>query len=609
MGCVDHGRWLFASAGVREVTVAVPLELDVAADLALERLARVAADELGVAVTVAPDAPQPAVRVIQCGPAMAGAASAAPVPTAADGRLVALAGLAEAVREQSFSATTATDGGVVLAADHGLGLRNALLTLADRLYRDGQGNVVIDPFEGVHQPAFVARHLKTDALNAGPFRAALEYWDASSAAGVEAFADWLASFRITDYDLLAFMRGWGATYASERYPDLADPQHPNPQWEYYPRLIDRLHAWGLRVWAADLYLASGYTMEVGTVPEMASPAADLSRLLPFRAGTGSFHDILTHPDAIVCLANPRAGRYYADLVDELLARYPTLDGLNFHIGHAFPHKLCRCGECRNLAGNRRGVLRCFRQAYEAALARRPHIRVTAAYKMFGDATREVVEHWSEFANLELFCWLRWSGNLMLEHTDAPVTCGHEDGGGGLEANHDPRKTIRQIRDYFRDYEPWLQTYVQVARRSGLTSMSWEPALQRELEHLLFCYSQLTWEPDLDWAALARRYVIRSERRDDAALTEGYRLALEANALVSQWGASPYDTISQRVIQIPAQLGTAAVQERLAALGDLLGREGWLSAEHADPPVAFDLRRSLVKSWRRMAAGEVLGMWH
>jgi hypothetical protein len=37
--------------------------------------------------------------------------------------------------------------------------------------------------------------------------------------------------------------------------------------------------------------------------------------------------------------------------------------------------------------------------------------------------------------------------------------------------------------------------------------------------------------------------------------------------------------------------------------------GLADTVHEKPPVAFDLRRSLVKTWRRMKAGEVLGMWH
>jgi hypothetical protein len=602
---------------------------------AAEHLRRLAMDEFGVGLEIrAGDAGAPQADLFAlCQPwdeVALRLLKEARVALSAERRLQALS--RSPYGEQGFVAArvqTSSGDRLLLAGNTETGLRNALLTLADRLYRDADENLVADPFDGAHAPAFEARHIKTDAMNCGPFRSRLEYWDPGSAEGVRVFADWLASFRISDYDLLAFVRGWGTSYPSQRFPELVDPQHPNAALEFYPRLIERLHAWGIRVWASDIYLASGYSMEIGTAPEIQSPCAGSAKGHPFKAGEGAFHDILHAPQSVVCLAHPGAARFYADVVDDLLARYPDLDGLDFHIGHAFPNKICRCTRCKDLAGNREGVYRCFAQVYETATARRSGIRMKTAVKMFGDATRRLVEGWSEFPRLEFFCWLRWVGNLLIERTDAPVTTGHEDGGGGLEANHDPKKTLAQIRDYFRDYEPWIHTYVRIARRAGLASLSWEPALQRELEHLLFFYSQLTWEPELSWSELARRYVLRSERRCDERLIEAYRLALEANAAVTQWGLAPYEPgTAQRVIQTQGLLETTYVRERIAALGDAL--EDWLGAPravpvpsqgdrpkrrvsppvaHEKPPVAFDLRRSLVKTWRRMQAGEVLGMWH
>ena len=181
---------------------------------------------------------------------------------------------------------------LLLVSNTATGLRNAILTLCDRLYRDPEGNVVADPFDGPHLPAFDRRHIKTDALYCGPFNLPLEYWDPTTAGGVNAFADWVASFRVTDYELLAFARGWGLTYPSTRFPRLVNPKHPNSKYNFYPALIRRMHEWGLAVWAADIYMASGYSMETGTVPEMLSPVADASKVKPYVAGEGTFADVL-----------------------------------------------------------------------------------------------------------------------------------------------------------------------------------------------------------------------------------------------------------------------------------------------------------------------------
>ncbi|MBU4200392.1 MAG: hypothetical protein KKE37_12465 [Verrucomicrobia bacterium] len=528
-----------------------------------------------------------------------------------DGRIRALGDGLPA--DQGFIAVRWHDGedeSLLLVAETETGLKHALLTLADRLYRDDRGNIVADCLDGVHQPAFIRRHLKTDAMNCGPFRSRFGYWNPTSRTGIDEFADWLASFRISDYNLLAFVRGWGLTYASERFPSLVDSQHPNPDLDFYPHLLDRFHDWGIKVWASDIYIASGYSMEAGTCPEILSPTANASRFRPFKAGHGSFAEILDDPEAIVCLSHPAAGKFYADIVTDILGHYPSLDGLDFHIGHTFPGKICRCSQCQGLAGNRQGVYRCFAQVYEAAVKQQSHVRLKTAVKMFGDATRSIVEHYQEFPRLEFFCWLRWLGNFLIERTDAPVTLGHEDGGGGLEANHDPKKTLGMIRDYYRDYEPWIWTYVQKTRAAGVPSISWEPALHREMEQMFFLYSQLTWEPDLSWTEFARRYVIRSERRLNARLQEAYTLALEANAAITSWGLQPHELGQcQRVTQTRDLLQTKSVHAKIMALQQMVDSPDITRDKVQEAPPFFDLRRSLAKASRRLQAGEALNQWH
>lgn len=166
-----------------------------------------------------------------------------------------------------------------------------------------------------------------------------------------------------------------------------------------------------------------------------------------------------------------------------------------------------------------------------------------------------------------------------------------------------------IRDYFRDYEPWIWTYVQIAGKAALGSISWEPALQKEMENQFFLYSQLTWEPDLSWSEFARRFVIRSERKQDAKLTEAYRLALESNAAVTSWGLMTELGVAQDVVQTKGLLGTTLVREKTAALQKMLVSMNIAECSRAEPPAFFDLRWLLAKTLARLQAGEVLGQWH
>ena len=312
------------------------------------------------------------------------------------------------------------------------------------------------------------------------------------------------------------------------------------------------------------------------------------------------------------------------MVDDLLSRYPELDGIDFHIGHMFSdsaHKVCRCPKCRDLAGNREAIYRCFRSAYAAAVKRRPSIRIRVPVKMFGDATRRIEEHHDEFPRLEFFTWLRWVGQVVKTQVDAPVRIGHEDGGGGLEGFRyaDRNQTMADIRSFHRGWEAVIRTYISVALSANLAEISWEPAFQRELEQVYFAYSQLTWEPTISWAELARRYVLRSEHRLDPDLTKAYQLALETCAAVTHWGLIGYGPgyaafDRQTILQTDPQTGQLVersvlgdrpeVRDHLVALRNQLRSMGLLDQPFRGAPAAFDLRWSLVKTLEYLGAGDL-----
>jgi hypothetical protein len=604
--------------------------------LAGDRLRATARTSLGFNLQVLPLADSaPVGGVVALGPPWDGLSRSllrkAGVGLDSDGQLGPLSGTPPIRRAQGFFAgrfPTDRGEGLLLAAETDMGIRNALITLSDRLYQDSQDTVVIDPFDGTHAPAFDRRHLKTDAMFCGGFNIPFDYWDPATPAGVDEFADWLASFRITDYEFLAFIRGWGLSFASSRFPNLSHPRHPNTVHEFYPRLIDRLHRWGIRVWASDIFIASGYTFEPAMVPEALSPCSDPAQLLPFRAGEDSQLATLGDPQSVLCLSHPKPAVFCGEVVDDLMGHYPALDGLDFHTGHMFCEgpgtegrgKICRCPNCRNLEGNREGVYRCFKRAYEAAVARKPDIRVKTSVKMFGDATRHIADRWKEFPQLEFFCWLRWAGAWCMENGDAPVTIGHEDAGGGLEAGYWlPKVTLEQLRNYPDNFEALITYNTSVTRSAKLPSVSWEPALHRELEHVYFCYSQFTWEPALSWAEFARRCVLRSRRRLDTELIAAYRLALEANAALTHWGHACFNhtCAAQNMMQTLLQHNEATgllgeisyaadrrdVQEKIAELGKALEKMGLIGRTDAPPVRPFDLRGSLVKAYHRLRDGD------
>ncbi len=485
-------------------------------------------------------------------------------------------------REQSFSVDTiARDNvhGLRLTAETELGLRNGLLTLCAGLYLNTTGDVVVNDFAGEHTPFFRERCVKTDTMRCAMFRLredqprVFDYWDPTTTEGVHEFADWLASFRITD-----------TLFRLSSQPDGSTETMMHT-------LIARLHEWDIRVWAADLPIAA---------------VADRGK----------------------CFNSPEYRESRQALVRAILQTYPSLDGLDFHIGHAFSADgctICTCPTCRDMPGNRAGVYRAFADAYHTATAIKPEIRIRVPYKMFGDATRDIVEHAQEFPNLELFTWLRWGPLVKLEQPGVPITAGHEDGGGGAEAGWWVEDmTWERIREHPRDYESILRHYVVVAKQLGLPSISWEPALQREIEQMYFCYSQLSWTPTIAWSDLARRFVIYSERRADEQLAQAYCQLLELDHEAHLWGVPAYGPgyeqgVRQVIVrpnitagimeEVPYYIHRADLQQRIKQFGESLQDLGLLDEDFQTPPPRFDLRWALVQAYRRFARDEVQQLQH
>ena len=356
-------------------------------------------------------------------------------------------------------------------------------------------------------------------------------------------------------------------------------------------LIDRLHDWGIRVWAADLPIAS---------------VADRGK----------------------CLNSPDYWESRQTLVRALLQTYPSLDGLDFHIGHAFSDDgcvICKCPTCKDMPGNRAGVYRAFARAYNTATTIKPGIRIRVPYKMFGDATRVIVEHSQEFPNLELFAWLRWGPLLKLEQPGVLVATGHEDAAGGAEAGWWVNDiTWDRIRAHPRDYETILRHQVVVAKQLGLPSISWEPVLQREIEQMYFCYSQFSWAPTISWSELARRFVIYCERRPDERLARAYRQLLELDHEVHLWGVPAYGPgyaqgVKQVIVrpnisagimeEVPYYVHREDVRKRIEQFGNTLKDMGLLEMEFKASPGVFDLRWALVQAYRRFARDDVQTLNH
>ena len=136
------------------------------------------------------------------------------------------------------------------------------------------------------------------------------------------------------------------------------------------------------------------------------------------------------------------------------------------------------------------------------------------------------------------------------------------------------------RGYCRRWEAVLQTCVSVARTAALRGFP--------------------WEPELSWAELARRYVLRSERRTDARLVDACRLTHEAGAALTHWGLAsggPAMASSSRIrcfsrTPSPASSPATCTSANAPTSGSVSLPFG---SAKGPTPVAFDLRWSIAKS--------------
>jgi len=462
--------------------------------------------------------------------------------------------------DQGFIIWVVSENGhkyLVLGANTNQGLFYGAHTLAARAEsvhnRLGWSNIGGNQLPIMNVPAFKYRSIATNI--GGPdwlgFGQWAKEWKREEGYDYKGFIDWLASYKINHISLWTFNLAFGIAYDSDRFPEMVNPYHPNVQQEFIADLIDYAHRRYIEV---DFFFdfPDNWTAVLRSRPELAGQNIDMSG---FPGGEkwetyqklGSVGGQFYRSNfSWVCASKPGVMEFWLAYLDELLERYPTVDGVG---GQWCEHRntRCNCSNCRELFFELQ--YRYFRSMVEATRRRKPSLRAWF-YDSYG--ARDIVLHQDEIPNLTR---VDWGSDATPYYLQRAIPKG-------------------QWYLYHRSGDRWPESgtkYMAEALSShNLDGIQMRAVYYREHAHTYSAFGELSWNPGLRLADLARLYYLRAQGTAEGVMTSAYTDWMQMTGLwelcKGQWNSPRQGQMAAARQQIrrqgiPEQL--AAIRERVA----------------------------------------------
>ena len=408
----------------------------------------------------------------------------------------------------------------MVAGNTGQGCLYGACALADRMHwRDGE--LVVDKLHTRHLPvvnipAFEVRSVATniggpDWLGNNQWE---REWERDGQYDYRGFIDWLASHRINQLILWPFDLAFGIAYDSERFPECVNRYHPNVKHEFIGDMIDYAHERHISVFFF-VDFPDNWTAIVRAHPELAGKNVDVEGLLNLelsRWETYQRHgrvgaERLRAAYSWVCASNPDTMRFWEGYFDELLDRYPNVDGIG---GQFQEHQAYRC-DCRGCQASFFELQwEFFNRMCEIAAHKIPHVKFWA-YRSWG--ARDI---WRNRRKLPGdLIWVDWGDS-------APAFNGNRSVPRG------------DWYLYHRSKEQWYENGLRLVakhcHRSGLKGLQIRGVQYRELDRMYQAFTEFAWNPHLVVDDYAQAYVRKRMRKDDLSLAVAYSMWIRALGL-------------------------------------------------------------------------------
>ena len=410
-----------------------------------------------------------------------------------------------------------TSAALVLTAATPIGALYAVETLCHRLYRSTD-RLIAGPLHSettpvLNLPAFRVRGIATnlggpDWIAGGQWE---KEWGLPQGQGYDwrGFVDWMASHKINNLNAWLFNLAFGLAYDSKRFPDLVNRHHPNVRHEFMSDLINYAHQRGIHV-VANLDFPDNWTAIVKARPELAGKNCDVSTIPSGEAwdryqeyGEKRIGDQgpekVRHSCSWVCGSELKVMDLWRAYLEELLDRYPQLDGLGMQLSET-ARLVCNCSRCNGNARQFAINEEFFAAMVEIGRKRNPAMTFSV-YDSWG--TRDVLLHSSRYPN---FVDIDWSGDLA----------------SLFYKRYIPRSTWYLFHKGAERFPDAAYKYAAMAlNERGLKAMQIRGAAYREFDNAYQAFEEFSWNPRLSIEDYAALYARIAQRREDESLAALY----------------------------------------------------------------------------------------
>jgi len=395
----------------------------------------------------------------------------------------------------------------------------AVSTLIDRLYME-EDKLIVDKLNtrflpAVHIPAFEYRSLATNI--SGPDWLGHNQWEKEWGKQEEydyrGFIDWLASHKINHLNMWLFDLAFGIAYDSQRFPECVNRHHPNVKNEFISDMIEYAHKRHIEIFVF-VDFPDNWTAVIKAYPDLAGKNVDTVKLLnmdeekwTIYQKSGEVGGERLRANSWVCASNPKTMEFWEGYWDELLSRYPGIDGVG---GQFEEHQSYRC-DCDSCAKSFFALQwKFFERMSEIAYKKNPNIKLWA-YRSWG--ARDILKNRDKLP--KKLIWVDWGGQAQ------PFIVKKSTPRGDWYLYH---------RSRGQWYEDGLKQCAFVCHQKGIDGFQMRGVQYRELDRMYQAFGEFSWNPYLTVDDYAHLYVIKRLRRKETELSSAYAHYIRAVGL-------------------------------------------------------------------------------
>ncbi len=395
----------------------------------------------------------------------------------------------------------------------------AVSTLIDRLHIQ-DGRLIVDKLNTrflpmVNIPAFEYRSVATNI--GGPDWLGHNQWEKEWGNGEEydyrGFIDWLASHKISHLNMWLFDLAFGIAYDSQRFPECVNRHHPNVKNEFISDMIKYAHKRHIEIFVF-VDFPDNWTAVIKAYPDLAGKNVDTEALLNTEEEKwatyqkyGEVGGERFRANSWVCASNPKTMEFWEGYWNELLSRYPDIDGIG---GQFEEHQSYRC-DCPNCEKSFFQLQwKFFERMSEIAHKKNPNIKLWA-YRSWG--ARDILKNREKLP--KKLIWIDWGTQAQ------PFIVKKSTPRGDWYLYH---------RSRGQWYEDGLKQCAMACHQKRIDGFQMRGVQYKELDRMYQAFGEFSWNPYLSVEDYAHLYVIKRLRRKDKELSCAYAHYIRAVGL-------------------------------------------------------------------------------